>query len=144
MAKTAIQTGDTGQHVARNILRLRKARALTVRGLSELLATAGRFVPASGITKMEQGERRIDVDDLTALAGVFGVSPSALLLPLTDDPGTTVEITGVGSVPADEAWDWVDGRRRLDQPCPNLDTACLEYALHSRPPIRRTKELGRG
>jgi hypothetical protein len=77
-------------------------------------------------------------------AVILEASPSALLLPLTDDPRVKVEITGAGSVAADEAWDWVDGRRRLDRPCVDPGTAALEYALHSRPPIRRTKELGRG
>jgi hypothetical protein len=91
---------------------------------------------------MESARRHVTVDDLAALATIFDVSPSALLLPLTDDPQAKVEITGAGVVPADQAWDWMDGRRRLDRPCADPSAAALDYAIHSRPPIRRNREIG--
>lgn len=151
MARSGIPLGATGRTVAANVHRLRKARGMSVRALASALNELGRPITGSGITRLEgqtegaaPNPRRVDVDDLVALAQVFGVSPSALLLPLDDDPAHKVEITGAGVVAADHAWDWMDGHRRLDQPTADLDTAALEYALYSRPPIRRNREIGRG
>ena len=147
--RPAIPLAATAQTVARNVHRLRKARGLTVYALAQALRDVGRSISADAVCKIENAARsdakhvrRVDVDDLMALAVVLGVSPSALLLPLVDDPATTVEITGAGTVSANEAWDWMDGRRRLDRPCADLNTAALEFALHSRPPIRRSREIG--
>ena len=140
----AFQPGPTAATVAANILRARKARGMSIYALSDRLKAVGRLVSPSAVGKTERGERQVSVDELMALSVVLGVSPSALLLPLTDDPSDGVDITGAGAVPADEAWDWLDGRRRLDRPCADLSAAALEYALYSRPPIRRNREIGRG
>jgi hypothetical protein len=59
-----------------------------------------------------------------------------LLLPLDDNPAHTIEITGVGEVGADVAWDWMDGLRPLKPTPGDLDEA-LDFDLHSRPPRRR-------
>lgn len=142
--RQAFQAGPTAATVAANVHRLRRARGLSIYALSDVLSSAGRPISPSGIGKIERGERQVPVDDLMALASALGASPSALLLPLADDPTVTVEITGVGSIPADHAWDWVDGRARLDRPCNDLGAAALEFALYSRPPIRRNREIGRG
>lgn len=140
----AVEFGPTGQTVAANIARLRKARGFTTRSLSLELAKHGRVVPSSGISRMESARRHVTVDDLTALAAIFDVSPSALLLPPTDSPQDRISVTGAGDVPASEAWDWMDGRGRLDVPCPDLSAASLTYAIYSRPPLRRNREISRG
>lgn len=67
--------------VAQNVRRLRETQRLTVRALSARLADAGRPILPSGITKIEDGSRRVGVGDLVALAEVFGVSPVTLLMP---------------------------------------------------------------
>lgn len=145
--RPAIPQGPTAITVGRNLHRLRKTRGFTVHSLSAALRKAGRPITPDAVCKMENAgkpgkqARRVDVDDLVALAAVLNVSPSALLLPPTDDPSEKVEITGVGPVPADQAWDWMDGRRRLDQPTSDPNGAALLYALHSRPPIRRNREI---
>lgn len=151
MARSAIPLGATGRTVAANVHRLRKAKGMSVRALAAALNELGRPITGSGVTRLEgiaefaaPNPRRIDVDDLVALAQVFDVSPSVLLLPLDDDPAHKVEVTGAGMVAANQAWDWMDGRSRLDQPTADLDTAALEFALYSRPPIRRNREIGRG
>ena len=77
--------GPVGQAVIANVERLRKDRGLSLRALSERLAVAGRRILPSALHAVSQGTRRIDVDDLAALATVFGVTPAALLAP----PGTT-------------------------------------------------------
>lgn len=142
--RPAAQYGPTSATVAENVQRLRKCRSLSIYQLSAQLRAAGRPITPSAVGKIERQQRQVTVDDLTAIAAILGVSPSALLLPLTDDPGSKVEITGVGPIAADDAWDWVDGRRRLDRPCSDLGAAELEFALYSRPPIRRDREIERG
>ncbi|MFJ6846404.1 helix-turn-helix domain-containing protein [Streptomyces griseoluteus] len=135
--RRAIEVGPTGQTVAANIARLRERRALTTRQLSGELERAGRSIPASGITRMEKGERVVTADELVALAVIFGVSPSALLLPLKDAPTDVVEVTGAGEVSAEDAWDWADGLRPLSFSEGDEDTQMLEYDLYSRPSRRR-------
>ncbi|WP_051698508.1 helix-turn-helix domain-containing protein [Streptomyces albus] len=144
MPKKAIETDVTGRQVAANVSRMRKARVLSQRQLASRLAAVGRPVSSAGITLIERGKRRVDTDDLVALAFVLGVSPSALLLPLTDAPSEKVEITGAGAVSANEAWDWLDGRCRLGQQCEDPGAAALEFALYSRPPGRRGRLAARG
>lgn len=129
--------GPTSRHVAANLRRIRDARRLSTAKLAALLKEAGQPIPATGITRIEKGERRVDVDDLTALSVVLGVSPSALLLPPTDSPDETVEITGGGEVASDTAWAWLDGTRPLHLPDDSAYAATLEYALYSRPPWMR-------
>lgn len=141
--RRTIEVGTTGRIVAANLLRLRNAQGLTTRQLSAALERAGRQIPPSGITRMEKAERVVTTDDLVALAVVLGVSPSALLLPLDDSSETTVEITGGGSVPADVAWDWLDGQRpRLRFPDRDPEGAWLWSELYGRPPGRRARMAG--
>ncbi|NJP72511.1 helix-turn-helix transcriptional regulator [Streptomyces sp. C1-2] len=136
--RRAIEAGDTGKAVAANITRLRKRRELTTRQLSALLEANGRPIPASGITRMEKAERQVTVDELVALAAALRVNPSALLLPLDDDPAHMVAITGVGEVPADRAWDWVDGEAPIETVRPGDPTgALLLFQVDARPPQRR-------
>lgn len=133
--RRSIEVGPTGQNVAKNLARLRERRGMTTRQLAGALESAGRSIPASGITRMEKGERVVTVDELTALAVVLGVSPAALLLPLTDDPLATVSVTGAGDVPVMAAWDWADGRGPLQfDPRRRRETQRMEFALYGRPP----------
>lgn len=134
--RRAIETGPTGMTVAENLARLRKVRGFTTRQLSGSLEQAGRYIPASGITRMENAERHVTADELVALAAVLGVTPSALLLPLKDATNDTIAISGAGEVPADVAWDWMDGKRPLRLPLDD-GTVRLEFALYSRPSGRR-------
>jgi transcriptional regulator with XRE-family HTH domain len=50
-----------------------------VQELSERLAALGRPILPSGLSKIEQGTRRVDVDDLVALADALETVPSRLL-----------------------------------------------------------------
>lgn len=153
LGKKAIPLGPTGAAVAKNLTRLRKARGMTVRSLSAALAKAGRPLSPDAITRFENAARvgaaqirRVDVDDLVALAAVLRVNPTALLLPLEDAPDAVIEVAGAGLVPADVAWDWMDGTRPLEVPDGDPDTALLDFALYSRPRGRRAllaKDPGR-
>jgi transcriptional regulator with XRE-family HTH domain len=134
--RRAIETGPTGKTVGRNIARLRKREGLTTRQLSAELERLGRPIPASGVTRMEQGERQVTADDLVALANALRVNPSALLLPPVADL-QEIEVTTFGSVPAMLAWQWADGM----WPTPRADrvseTDMYEFKLLARPEGRR-------
>jgi transcriptional regulator with XRE-family HTH domain len=71
--------GPTGLMLADNIRRIRGMRAWTYVDLAARLTAAGRPIPVLGLRRLEHGERRVDADDLTALAAVFGVSVQQLL-----------------------------------------------------------------
>lgn len=112
--KRAIELGATSVTVAENLLRVRRCRGLSVRALSAAMAKAGRSVSADAISRMETGQRRIDVDDVVAFAVVLGVSPLALLMPMTHSPTDMIEVTGAGAVAAADAWSWAGGQSPLD------------------------------
>ncbi|MER5312910.1 helix-turn-helix transcriptional regulator [Streptomyces sp. NPDC002773] len=118
--------------------RVRELRGLSTYDLSRLMEAIGRPIAASAVAKIERAERRVDVGDLTALAAALRVNPSALLLPLTDRASETVEITGVGSVDAESAWDWMDGEMPIERIEPGDPTgALLQFQVYARPPGRR-------
>ncbi|MGW7344017.1 helix-turn-helix domain-containing protein [Streptomyces sp. NPDC054854] len=131
--RRAIEVGPTGTTVGLNLGRLRKRHGLTTRQLSGALERAGRYIPASGITRMEKGERSVTVDDLAALCRVLGVSPSALLLPLTSQPTDSVEVTGAGSVSAVDAWQWANGERPLSLTSGKEREELVEHRLYGLP-----------
>ncbi|MFJ5888092.1 helix-turn-helix domain-containing protein [Streptomyces californicus] len=75
----AFQAGAAAEHIARTIAAEREARGWEQRELAERLTQAGRPMSQPVVSRIESGARRIDVDDLVALAAVFSVSPAALL-----------------------------------------------------------------
>jgi transcriptional regulator with XRE-family HTH domain len=77
--------GPTGEHVARAVRTFREARHLGYAELSRRLTKQGRTIPPLGLRRIEAGERRVDVDDLVALALALDVAPVALLLPADRD-----------------------------------------------------------
>lgn len=127
---------------------------MTVRGLSAELDRLGHPLLASGVTKVENGERRVDVGDLVALALALGVSPLTLLLPA--EPGEvalTPEVRAgwraawrwaVGEAPLDGEWpkgesvkDWIEANRPFDLPWP----AELAGQVRSRTGVPVTAEF---
>lgn len=140
MTTGRIELSASGRAVAANVKRLRKARGWSLRVLSEQLSAVGRGLSQDAINKIENGSeqgtgkqiRRVDVDDLVALAVVFEVNPSTLLLPDTTSGET--EVTGVaGPVPAEDAWKWADGKRPLRIPEGDDGTAILDFTRWARP-----------
>ncbi|HUB38579.1 MAG TPA: TIR domain-containing protein [Streptosporangiaceae bacterium] len=77
-------SGDAGGRAARRIRQLRLERSLTQADLAERLAASGRSYTVSTLSRIEQGKRRLDVDDVVAIAAALGVSLDALLLEADD------------------------------------------------------------
>jgi transcriptional regulator with XRE-family HTH domain len=123
MAKRRVQLGSTGEAVRRNLTRLRQTlfndgrdsegvfdsegAFVTKVQLARRLADTDRPLTANTVSEVENGARRVDVDDLTALAAALGVSPLFLLLPHEFREGETVQLAGVGEVAVRDAWAWM-------------------------------------
>ncbi|WP_120572326.1 helix-turn-helix domain-containing protein [Micromonospora tulbaghiae] len=76
-----IPPGPLSTQVARSVARLRKQKGMTYTELVKRLEDVGRPIPILGLRRIERGERRVDADDMAALARVFGVEPWSLTGP---------------------------------------------------------------
>jgi transcriptional regulator with XRE-family HTH domain len=103
MATRALELGPIGQHVADSLGRLRRDRGLEQADLADLVTEAGRPMSASILSKIEAGRRRIDVDDLVAIAAALDVNPSLLLLTPTAEPEPMREPGGERPSPVGDA-----------------------------------------
>ncbi|WP_460075932.1 helix-turn-helix domain-containing protein [Streptomyces variabilis] len=124
--------GPTGEQVRANVERLREARGMTKKQLADRVSELGRPIPPLGISRIEAGTRRVDADDLVALAVALKVSPTTLLMPW-EAADAVATITAVGSVTAAEAWAWADGIRPLRVSSHDPSGDAQRYQLDSRP-----------
>ena len=109
MSGVKSELGPTALVVAANVRRHRERMGLGFAQLSRELGNAGRDIPPLGLGRIESGERRVDVDELTALAAAFGVCPATLLMPETEDAEAVVQLTGVEKGQAQRIWSWLTG-----------------------------------
>ncbi|MFE7462455.1 helix-turn-helix domain-containing protein [Nocardiopsis terrae] len=126
--------GPTGRQVGENVRRLRNRRGLTVRELARRLTeNHGRRHTPAAITDVEAGRRRVDADDLVALALALDVTPNTLLLPPTTVGDT--EITGASPRPAAVVWRWADGQWPITWSTDpeELRRQLMDYNLTARP-----------
>ena len=108
MGTRKVELGATGHAVAANSRRIRELSGLTLQDVSDRLTRYGRPIARSGLSKIEAAARRVDVDDLVALAEVLGTTPDDLLTapdaaPKKVDAAEAVlriaaELTAVGTV----------------------------------------------
>lgn len=114
-----------GEVFAHQLRAHRRMRGLSISELAERCADQG----APGYTfdvikRLEQGRRRVLLDDVPALAKALGgVSPSALMLP---EENTPVAIDDVQSIDASDLFRWFTGRRNPFGPYQSL-SAWLPY-----------------
>lgn len=98
--------GPVGERVAENVATLRTERErISTYELSRRLEAEGRPIQPSGITKIENKTRKVDVGDLVALAVSLNVTPNRLLLPLKADHSATL-LTPSTYTTAKDAWAW--------------------------------------
>lgn len=132
MAGKKIELGPTGEIVRDNIRRLRRARGLGFAELSRELEHHGRPIPPLGLRRIEEGERRVDVDDLTALAVVLWTSPATLLSPSMFG-AFTATYTGLGEVGTHDLIAWMKGEK-LDPRAPAEELALrARFAAETQP-----------
>ncbi|GAA4518354.1 hypothetical protein GCM10023191_092320 [Actinoallomurus oryzae] len=143
MASRRVEIGPVGQRVAKNVTEVRDMRRMDQKDVAKKAEEYGRPLATSAVSKIEQRDRRVDVDDLVTLALALDVAPNRLLLP--GDAGTDhrVELTPNVSAPtADAAWRWACGEYQLfplDRPTPLADVA--RFMRVSRPHDRRDADL---
>jgi transcriptional regulator with XRE-family HTH domain len=117
--KKRIDLGPIGVAVAANIERLRKSPNLSYADLSRRLDELGRPIAPLGLTRIRDHKRRVDVDDLVALALALDVSPATLLLPDTPAAGTneSAPVTeGGDDYPHRQIWSWLTATAPIDVP----------------------------
>jgi hypothetical protein len=155
MAGIRKEPGPTAQRVAASLRRVRRGedQDITTAELSKRLTALGQPIPDTGITKTEQGTRRVDVDDLVPLALALGVTPNVLLLPPVGYLGASDShlLTPAVSGSAEELWQWAQGERPLPIPLPGADSWLgdgehrdLMFAVRSRPYLAAVHAPGSG
>jgi len=92
---------------------LRDERGLNQPQLASLMEALGAPIHASAVSKIEQRERRVDVDDLVALAAALDTTPNRLLLSGNPGEASQVELTSEVRTPAIDAWRWATGEDQL-------------------------------
>ncbi len=104
-------SGNTNAHVAANLRAARQAIGMDLRTFADRIKETGRAMSPSALSKIENGDRRVDVDDLTVFAFILGTTPAALLTPPEDTPPPT----GVpeGRYNGEELRAWARGQARL-------------------------------
>jgi transcriptional regulator with XRE-family HTH domain len=105
MATRRVEIGLTGETVRTNVARVRKEKGLALRDLSDRMAKVVRPMAHNTISEIERGARRVDVDDLMALAEGLNVSPITLLMPQTATADELVQATGRPPERAELLWD---------------------------------------
>ena len=84
VGKRSIDIGVIGLNVAANVQHHRTVTGITYVELSRRLADLGREIAVQGLRNIEAAERRVDVDDLVALAFALDVPVDSLLGPNRD------------------------------------------------------------
>lgn len=111
--------GPTGETVRHNVRRLRERCGLSYAELSRRLEDAGRPIATLGLSRIEAGERRVDADDLVALAVVLDATPATLLLP-DNGGGDAEEATAAGEATGADLWAWAERWAPLPSQRPEL------------------------
>ncbi|OBJ97576.1 helix-turn-helix domain-containing protein [Mycolicibacterium conceptionense] len=111
MAGKKSDLGPIGKNVARTTKRFRELRRLSYAELSRQLAELGREIPPLGLRRIESEDRKVDVDDLFALALTLEVSPLALLLPVENSALTPQGMP----YDVDKIWNWAAGSQALSE-----------------------------
>lgn len=140
MAGQKIELGPSGKTVAENVRRIREQKALTFTEISRSIASRGRSISPLAVRRIEEGQRRVDVDDLIALSAVLGVSPITLLAPNTATASERIVATAiVETLRAEDFWAWL----RADLPPSNgdgLDWLSINANLNSLPEWKRLEK----
>jgi transcriptional regulator with XRE-family HTH domain len=109
---------------------LRDDRNLTYAELARRTGDAGRPIPVLGVRRIEAGERRVDVDDLMALAAALDVPPATLLMPDTTPTEweAPVDATGLPEAgTAEQLWAWLTATRPPRIPADEVQRRQREY-----------------
>lgn len=113
MAGQKIDVGASGSTVAENLKRLREQQKMTYAEVSRKLEAVQRSISPLAVRRMEEGARRVDVDDLVSLSVVLNVAPVTLLMPNTASKDELVSATGLADLAARELWGWIRAEEKI-------------------------------
>lgn len=118
MTGKQLPSGPTSATTRANIAHFRTDLDMTYADLSRELERRGHPIPPLGLRRIESGERRVDVDDLAAIALALNVNPNALLMPRERGSSVRCAVTGAvdGELDALMAWRWASGSLSLTHP----------------------------
>jgi transcriptional regulator with XRE-family HTH domain len=142
MAGRAKEPGPTSVRTAANLKQIRQERGVSYAELARRLRSLLHPILDTGVMKIEKGERRVDVDDLVALALALGVTPNRLILPDVDLPGISIEYMLTPAVAGNPIalWQWAQGERHPGIPVEGAHSWLsggahpdLMFALANRP-----------
>lgn len=117
------QTPSSGDVLRHNIKRIREGQRLSYVELNERLVEVGRPIPVLGLRRIERGERRVDADELMALAYTLGVMPIDLLVPNDAPVDAPYGVTPQVETTIATARDWISGVGFLTPPQGPADLA---------------------
>lgn len=103
--------GNTNEHVAANLRKVRQSSGVDLRELSARIKATGRVISPSALSKIENGDRRVDVDDLTVFAYALETTPAILLAP--PDGGPVPAGVPEDQYLPEEIHAWIQGRVKL-------------------------------
>lgn len=92
-----------------NLHRIRSGKGLSRSTLAAQCAETGRDLPLIAVRRIEEGRRRVDVDDFITLAVALQVTPTDLLIPGTFGEDTSYQATARLAIPAGRARAWLGG-----------------------------------
>lgn len=98
--------GPTSAVVADRVRSIRQARRMDLAALSDSLDLVGWSIPVAALSRLENGKRRIDVDDLLALAVALDVSPLELIFPAHANELDVIGTALPTELITEEVWAW--------------------------------------
>lgn len=109
-----LDLGPTGRLVARNVRWARESLGLSYAALSSSLEALGHRIPVLGLRRIEANARRVDADDLMALAVALESSPIDLMFRTVVETDQSSQGTGLPvDVNIEEARAWARGETPL-------------------------------
>lgn len=128
-----------------NLPRFRGLRRMTLTDLSEKLDELGRPMSVPTLSAVENGKRRIDVDDLAHLALALDVSPAALMMPpvdhLDDDIGDVPGFPEHSAAQAVDWWQWLRSEHPLWEGPETTEFEVERWQWDINPPFTRKGRL---
>jgi transcriptional regulator with XRE-family HTH domain len=113
--------GPLTRQVAENAHKIRTQRRLTLADVADRMTALGRPLTLNGVSKIERGNRGVDLDDVVALARALDVPPVVLILPLGAEP--TVEVFPGASASTWDAARWFTGEQQFPSDVPGQQWA---------------------
>jgi transcriptional regulator with XRE-family HTH domain len=130
--------GQTNEVVAANLRKVRQSTGVDLRELSARIKTTGRVISPSALSKIENGDRRVDVDDLTVFAYALETTPAALLTPASEEAQAPAGVPD-GQFTPEEVQAWIQGTVKLTTE--DLLRYWKEQAFDSASYIRRSEDI---